>query len=411
MSEQEGLRIAVRKLDAFEGAIEKQWADFRRSEQQNLGLEIVPLNIPDLHEALFDKKGLERGDFDVAFVVTDWIAEAAAGRHLADLQPYLKELPPEGYPDGWDPALFRFQTFGSEVYGLPYHTGHKCLIYRKDLVDDPGEQAAYEREFGAPLTVPRSWDTFAQFARFFNRPQQALSGVVFFACEDGYNTVCDFCIHLLSRGGILVDASGSFALNHPLVEETLAFYREMVNDPQIALSHTRTFDAVESGMAFVRGEAAMMMNWYSWAAQCEVLSDSRVKGKVGVAHLPNEIGQPGFSLNVYWVLGIAAGSDKKDLAYRFIRHCASREMDRVLTLEGGNGCRRSTWQDEQLNRQIPFYRGLEALQSEARDMPRLPEWTRLANVIDAMMMEAIHSDRSVADIAEEGRREADRIPG
>ena len=54
MSEQEGLRIAVRKLDAFEGAIEKQWADFRRSEQQNLGLEIVPLNIPDLHEALFD---------------------------------------------------------------------------------------------------------------------------------------------------------------------------------------------------------------------------------------------------------------------------------------------------------------------------------------------------------------------
>ena len=86
-------------------------------------------------------------------------------------------------------------------------------------------------------------------------------------------------------------------------------------------------------------------------------------------------------------------------------------MDRVLTLEGGNGCRRSTWQDEQLNRQIPFYRGLEALQSEARDMPRLPEWTRLANVIDAMMMEAIHSDRSVADIAEEGRREADRIPG
>ena len=115
------------------------------------------------------------------------------------------------------------------------------------------------------------------------------------------------------------------------------------------------------------------------------------------------------AVNDYWE--ISAGSDKKDLAYRFIRHCASREMDRVLTLEGGNGCRRSTWQDEQLNRQIPFYRGLEALQSEARDMPRLPEWTRLANVIDAMMMEAIHSDRSVADIAEEGRREADRIPG
>ena len=317
----------------------------------------MPLNIPDLHEALFDRGGLERGDFDVAFVVTDWIAEAAAGHHLEDLQPYLKQRPPEDYPDGWDPALFRFQTFGNAVYGLPYHTGHKCLIYRKDLLDDPEEQADYERRFDSRLAVPQTRDAFTQVVRFFNRPEDVLSGLVFFACEDGYNTVCDFCVHLWSRGGMLAGASGKFSLNHPLVEETLAFYREMVNDPQIVSPHTRTVDAVESGMAFVRGEAAMMMNWYSCAAQCECLSESKVKGKVGVAHLPNDTAQPGFSLNVYWVLGIAVESDRKDLAYRVIRHCATRKMDRVLTLEGGNDSRRSTWQDEQLNRQIPFYRG------------------------------------------------------
>ncbi len=97
--------------------------------------------------------------------------------------------------------------------------------------------------------------------------------------------------------GELGYASGNLVLNHPLVEETLAFYRKIVNDPQIVPAHTRMFDAVESGMAFVRGEAAMMMNWFSWAAQCERLSESKVKGKVGVAHLPNENEQPGLSYN------------------------------------------------------------------------------------------------------------------
>jgi multiple sugar transport system substrate-binding protein len=403
------MRIAVRKLGSFERAIEKQWANFCRSEKNDLHLEITPLDIPDLHASLFEKAGLKRGDFDIAFVLSDWIAEAVAGHHILNLQSCLKNTPPEDYPHGWDNSLFRFQTYGTAVYGLPYHTGHKCLIYREDLFDDMGEQAEYERRFDSPLRVPETWDEFGRVARFFNRPHDALSGVLFVASEDGYNTTCDFCLHYWSRGGELTDARGNFSLNHPLVAETLAFYRNIVNDPDIINPHTRMLDAVESAMAFAKGEAAMMLNWYSCAAQCEFLPESKVKGRVGVAHLPKENMQHGLALNVYWILGIASGSDNIDLAYRFIRHCASKEMDRVLTLEGGNGSRLSTWQDEHLNQQIPFYRRLEALQNEARDMPRHPEWTRLAVIIDGMMREAINTDRSVASIVREGQRRAENV--
>lgn len=174
-------------------------------------------------------------------------------------------------------------------------------------------------------------------------------------------------------------------------------------------ANTRMLDAVESGMMFAKGEAAMMINWFSCAAQCEILHDSKVKGKVGVSHLPKEKLAHGFTLNVYWVLGIAEGSDKKDLAYRFIRHCVSKKMDRLLTLEGGNGSRLSTWQDERLNKLIPFYRELEALQKDAYDMPRHPEWTKLATIIDDMMREAIDTDRSVTDIVQDGQYRAESI--
>ena len=411
MSAHDGLRIAVRKLDAFEQAIEKQWGEFCKFEKADFNLEIVPFDIPDLHAALFEKEGLRRGDFDVAFVVTDWIAQAVAGQHLVDLQSFLKELPPENYPVGWDDSLWRFQTFGNEVYGLPYHDGHKCLIYRKDLIDNPKEQKDYQERFGYPLRVPQTWDEFTHVARFFNRPEDRLSGVVFVANLDGYNTVCDFWLHFWSRGGELFDENENIVLNQPLVEETLNFYRSTINDPAVIDSSTRKLDAIESSMVFARGEAAMMMNWFSCAAQCEILPESRVKGVVGVSHLPRENRQNGFSLNVYWILGVARGSHNKDLAYRFIKHCASTKMDRLLTLEGGNGSRLSTWQDGQLNTLIPFYFGLEALQKGACDMPRHPQWTALGTVIDDMMREAITTDRPVGDIVSAGQDRAEEILG
>ena len=409
MSDRNRLRIAVRKLDAFERALDKQSAEFRRLEKNDLNLEIIPYNIWDLHSALFDNEGLKRGEFDIAFIVSDWIAEAVAGQHVVDLQPFLKISPPDDYPQGWDDSLLRYQSYENKVYGLPYHNGQKCLIYRKDLFNDPREQADFKNRFGNELRVPQTWDAFTQVARFFNRPEDALTGIVFLASQDGYNTICDFCLHLWSRGGRLFDVNENIRLNHPQVEETLNFYRNILNDSAVMNTNTRMLDAVESGMMFAKGEAAMMVNWFSCAAQCETLHDSKVKGKVGVSHLPKEKLPHGFTLNVYWVLGIAEGSDNKDLAYRFIRHCVSKKMDRLLTLEGGNGSRLSTWQDERLNKLIPFYRELEALQKDAYDMPRHPEWTKLATIIDDMMREAIATDRSVTDIVRDGQYRAESI--
>ena len=86
-------------------------------------------------------------------------------------------------------------------------------------------------------------------------------------------------------------------------------------------------------------------------------------------------------------------------------------MDRLLTLEGGNGSRLSTWQDGQLNTLIPFYFGLEALQKGACDMPRHPQWTALGTVIDDMMREAITTDRPVGDIVSAGQDRAEEILG
>ena len=365
-------RVAVRAFPPFESAIRKQWAAFDSEARTGLELESVPLDLRPLHAALFE--GAD-GPFDAAFVVTDWIAEAASSNTLVDLAPYIARHPPEDFPRGWTESLLRFQRVEGRVLGLPYHDGPECLIYRKDLFDRAG------------LAPPRTWEEFHLAARRLADPAENRYGAVFAAFPDGHNTVYDFCLQLWSRGGELFDSAGRPHIDTPPAREALRFYREILRDSSAVHPQCSEFDSVKSGFAFARGEAALMANWFGFAAMCETWPESKVRGKVAVASLP-----AGVSLNVYWTLAIPAACPRPDLAWRFLRHCASAPMDRLLTLEGGIGCRKSTWCDPEVNRAVPFYGEMERIHEGARELPRLSAWARIAGVIDSLVLEAIRGD-------------------
>lgn len=401
-------RIAVRQYDPFESAITKQWRAFRTSYHGDLELDVIPLDLHSLHESLFTEHGLVDGVYDVAFVNTDWLAEAHESHALADLSAYLNGSSPDGYPGGWSESLLRLQRFGASTLGLPYHDGPECLIYRKDLFNSPHEQRRYAAEFGNPLEVPTTWDQFHSAARFFTRPEDGLFGTAFAAFPDGHNTVYDFCLQLWTREGDLFDKNGRMLLDTSAARDALEYYRVLLNDSKAIHPASRTFDSVRAGLAFSAGEIAMAINWFGFAFMSETSPDSKVRERVGVAKIPTGSG-PSASLNVYWVLGIAAGSPHRDLAWSFLCHCVGPQMDKLATLEGAIGCRKSTWSDPQINAIVPFYRILRELHENARELPRLRNWSRLAEVIDQMVLDLINTDASVASILQRAQTRADNL--
>ena len=396
------LRVAIRKFGPFESAIAKQYADFQAATSCSLPLEPVALDLNPLFETLFTRGGLKDGTWDIAFLVTDWMAEAVAEDALLDLEPRMREQPVPDYPTGWAPSLTRFQSFGDAVYGLPYQDGPECLVYRRDLFADPAEQAAFAEQYGRQLAVPRTWDEFAAVARFFTRPEAGEWGAIFAGYPDGHNTVYDFCLQLWSRDGALTDAAGVPTLDTPAAVAALDFYRRLVNDRTATPPGQEEVDSVKSGERFAVGEIAMMVNWFGFAAVCEQ-PGTPVEGKVDVAPVPAGPEGRAVSLNVYWLLAIGAGSRHQDEAYAFIRHACAPAMDKLLTLEGGIGCRRSTWTDGEVNAAIPFMRRLDELHAPARELPRSEAWPRLVQVIDAAVQKAITGDASTEAILREAQ--------
>lgn len=399
MSRNEVFRIAVRKFGPFESAMRKIWDQYCQFSGCRLAAELVPLDLHELHESTLVNKGLKNGDWDLAHINTDWLYEGYADAAFEDLKPFIYHQPPSAYPEGWSHSLLALQQFNDQVVGLPFHDGPECLIYRKDLFEDKKEQERYHAQFGKALSVPNTWDDFINVARFFNRPEQNLFGTAFACYPDGHNTVFDFCLQLWSRGGDLLDEAGKVNVISTAAVEGLEFYRNLVQDATVVHPGSADFDSVSAGAAFARGEVAMMINWFGFASVCEVDPESAVKGKVDVAEIPAAIGCKSASLNVYWLYTIGSGSRHKQIAYDFVRFAINQVNDKLLSLEGGIGCRISTWKDEEVNLIIPYYHKLETLHAAAKTLPQKSNWAEIAVLIDEMVLNVLRSDQPVYGIA------------
>ena len=147
----------------------------------------------------------------------------------------------------------------------------------------------------------------------------------------------------------------------------------------------------------------MMVNWFGFATSAHTDPASRVRGNVMVAPVPFDAGHRSVSLNVYWLLAIAAGSPHFETAWSFLQHVATPEMDKLTTMAGAIGCRRSTWSDAEVNRSIPFYSAMEDLHEQARELPRREDWPEIAAEIDSIVVDTLSTDRPIRELLREAQ--------
>jgi multiple sugar transport system substrate-binding protein len=386
------LRIALRSFADFQSALSAQLATYR---VLNLDAEIetVAFDLRGLEQAVLGDKGMSSGDWDLAIFPTDWIGAAISSNCLEFLSPWIQTAPLPDWPEGWPASLREPLRRSEDFYCIPWHDGPECLIYRRDLFEDPGEQAAFATAFGKELSTPKTWSEFHEMARFFTRPAEGKYGTLFAAFPDGHNTLYDLVLQVWSRGGELYVADGSPSLATPIVVQALDYYRAIVRDPLACYPPAAGLDSVHSGDVFLSGKIAMMVNWFGFAARCQ-RADSPLRGKIGLAPIPGGLPGQTASLSNYWVIAIGSGSRRKRAAYELLQHIASPAMDKLTTLNGAVGVRLSTWTDAEVLHQIPLYKDLPRLSAMARTLPFCEDLPKLAEIVNQISIAALGSDEA-----------------
>jgi multiple sugar transport system substrate-binding protein len=266
-----------------------------------------------------------------------WAPDLVAANALVPLDDYIKQHMNQADLQDYLPIYKTIATWNGKYYGL-FDDGDTLLwYYRKDLFEDPQNQADFKAKFGRDLGNPKTydWQQFTDAARFFTEKGAGKSyGAALL--NAGFSWSWWQCFFRVNGGQFFDPETMKPGINGPAAIKTV----EQLLDAkkQMPPGAEQLNDAAALFTMYLKGELAMTSFWPPlgrWSEgyggrpkQLSFVPETQIAGKTGYALLPGGYTEMAYGYN----LGIAANSKKKDLAYFFIQWATSPEfsLERVM---------------------------------------------------------------------------------
>jgi len=212
-----------------------------------------------------------------------------------------------------------------KLFGVPQYYNFPMLFYRKDLLEDPKEQAAFKEKYGRELTVPKTYDELLQVAEFFHRPPEMYG---YFIGGVDWSIFLDHTYYLYGMGGNYGDSSSNrLTLNTAEQKRAMTVLTQLTKFNPPGWETQSFFDGDQ---LMLNGKIFMYQNWlYIWKTFQEQMPD-----KVGMAP-PTGDKQPGAHLGAF-VAVIPKAAPNPEAGGRFISWMLSRDYQKAQTIETGN---------------------------------------------------------------------------
>ena len=240
------------------------------------------------------------------------------------------------------------------------HDG-QVMYYRRDLIEDPEHQAAFEAEYGYPLGVPETWAQFRDVAEYFDGKDLNGDGTP----DDGLTMHLKVggqgMFHFMSFAAPYVigaDNPTDFWFNpetmEPLINSPghVKAMEDMVDLVQFGPEAMLAWSLGESWDHFLRGEAALSFSWGDLGALAQQVG-SEVQGKTGSAPIPGTseyynvntgewvavdgVNSVGNTTGGSWAGVINKFSDAPEATYYLLALMANEEKSNVYAARGWDG--------------------------------------------------------------------------
>ena len=325
-------------------------------------LKLVEMTHVDLFPNFMSDLTNRVGKYDAAIAGAWWLGELVAGNYII---PYDKYYQDPRFPS-WNiedvlPAPRHLLMYGGRNYMVANDHDGQVLYYRRDLLADPGHQAAFQRKYGYPLAVPKTWDQFRDVADYFNGKDLNGDGIPDHGLSLHLKVGAQGMFHFMSFSAPYVIGPDNPELYwfdprtmKPLLESPghVRALEALVDLVQFGPREMLNWDLGKSWDHFLGGRAALTFTWGDLGALAQE-EGSRVKGKVGTAPLPGtseyyslarrewiRTGAPNLVGNTTggsWAGVISKYSKAPEAAYYLLALLATREKSMVYAARGWDG--------------------------------------------------------------------------
>lgn len=369
-------------------------------------ITIVPALVPygpEWHNKIASEFAIQGDAFDFAMWDSQSTAEFAGGGHAhsvndvfassdvlnADLFPAASLARYGEYPDG-----------SGKFWGLPVNQDAYGFMYRKDLFDNPDEQATFKEKYGRDLTVPQTYQEAKEVAEFFTRPDEDLFGWGQMGGREYDFATTASNSFLWSFGGELYNPETYEVkgyLNSPASVDGVQAYVDMF---QFGPPGSQNWGWDEVNAAFQQGKLAMAMQWYYFHGSNSDPNVNPHAENTGFANLPGAVGRDGLFRREFSVggqgMGINAYSDKVDTLTKFMEWYFQPEQQKRYAAVCQTGLK------EVLD--SPEWQGLNSYNKHfataldhTNDYWHLPEYSILLDILQEEVSNAISGSKTVQE--------------
>jgi multiple sugar transport system substrate-binding protein len=277
--------------------------------------------------------------FDMIVGDSQWLGQGAEQGHYVNMTDFLTG---EGIAGTVEPATLtyygEYPTGSGQYWAYPTEGDADGWAYRKDLFENPDEQAAFKEQYGYDLAVPKTWAELMDIAKFFTRADEGLYGAAIYTQKDydaitmGYENV------MFSYGADWKNPETNEVLgiaNSPEAVAALEFYRELYtccSPPGLGNAFFQ-----ETNDAFISGQVAMAMNYFAFFPA--LASEAINPHAANTGYFANPAGPDGNRHAALGGQGISIVSyvspERQEAARDFIRWFAQEDIQKEWALLGG----------------------------------------------------------------------------
>ena len=296
---------------------------------------------------------------------------------------------------------------------MPTWANTEILFYRKDMFENPEEQAAFKEKFGYDLVPPTTWQEFTDAAIFFTRDTDGDGTVDFYGTDakggPGGADV-DWMTSVLQAGspGVVLDKDKNIIIDNEAHLAGLSYYVSHHCEYNVTPPNVLEVDWGAAQNLFYQGKTAMTRFWgHAYRLTPE---ESTVDGLVGVA--PMLSGEAGIgAIPGPWYNIVPKTSANKEVAIEFVKFLYDHN-NLGIQAPLGLAARLSAYEEyagqEGFEHFNPLITTLNAPQTLGR--PLVDDWQQISDeVVVPMVQDALSCETSPADALAWGREQLEAM--
>jgi ABC-type glycerol-3-phosphate transport system substrate-binding protein len=360
--------------------------------ETGIDVDMEVISYIDMHSKLVPQLISPKGSYDAIVVDFYWVGEFTKAGWLMPLDDLVKR---DNFDIGvYVPKLIELVgRVDNTLYMLPFYNYSMAIIYRKDMIEDPKEQAAFKAKYGMDLKIPKTWDEYWKQVEFFSRDTNNDGKTDMFGTViQGQRGDCismQWSNYLYALGGQYNDSNWNPTLNSAAGVAALTAYREALQKFSPPGSESYCFD--EGFNVLAQGKAYSLQTFNIMFAGFEDPESSKVVGKVAIT--PN----PGGGLNGAWGWAIPKSSPNKEAAWKFLKWVESYEIAKKRALLGGAPTQTKIFVDPEVVAARSYYPILGEILAGAQQFPVFTYTTQLVEEMGRELNLAATGEKDVKE--------------